>query len=178
MNRFLSLLLITALSGGCTKDEEPKWAFDLIYLETDETGAYGFINWEVFSRRWSKRQAAKHYLCSVVVELEGTPDTDELCMGCSDAWTLSSTVADSDCPAATQELALFTSPTGLAIGAVPSELADHMPLSDINAGSYISYADEEWQAHGWALEPDNEGGWTGGDELSLWPAYAWDLDAL
>jgi hypothetical protein len=178
MNRFLYLTLATALCGGCAKDEDPKWAFDPIYLEINDTEAYGFISWEIFSRRWSKRQAAKHYLCTVVVEVEGTSDTGELCTGCSDAWTLSATIADSDCPSATQELELFTSPTGLAIGAVPSELADQMPLAGINAGSYISYDQADWQAHGWALEPDNQSPWEGGAELSLWPAFAWDLESL
>jgi hypothetical protein len=170
--------LLPLFGAGCTTDDTPRWAFDIVYLEIDESTVEGFITWEVFSRRWTKRQAAKHYLCAVVVEVEGSVDTGELCTGCSDAWTLTSTVADTDCAEGTEELELFTSPTGLAIGAVSNELADQMPLAGINAGSYISYNNEDWQTHGWVLEPDYASPWAGGDELSLWPAFAWDLEGL
>lgn len=170
--------LTALLCAGCTTDEDPKWAFDIVYLEIDDSAVEGFISWELFGRRWSKRQAAKHYLCTVVVEVQGSIDTGELCTGCSDAWTLSSSVADSDCPSGTEELELFTSPTGLAIGAVSNELAEQLPLAGITAGSYVSYNNEDWQPHGWVLEPDYESAWVGGDELSLWPAFAWDLEGL
>jgi hypothetical protein len=143
----------------------------------DDT-VYGFLTWELFSRKWQKSQASKYYLCSVVVELEGTPVTDELCHGCSNAWDLSTTIIESDCPETTQENELFTSITGLALGAVPDEIQADMPIAGITAGSYLSYDNEEWQPHGWAMEPNTATGWTGGESLDLWPAFTWDLDSL
>ena len=103
---------------------------------------------------------------------------ENICTGCSDAWDLTATISDSDCPSETQELPLFVSMTGLAIGAVPADIQASMPLEGINAGSYIAYDDSDWQAHGWALEPDGQSPWAGGDTINLWPAFTWDLESL
>jgi len=161
---------------ACGSDTEAAWAFDPIYLEPDGVDITGFQTWEYFTEAWAKRQAGKHYLCSVVITLQGSPTA---CDDCTGAWQVEPTILESDCPADLAESALPLSLKRVGIG----PLSD-APDAPYPAHSSVSWADygHGWERHGWAYPERLDQGrdapaspWDGTEPYTLWPTSAWPL---
>jgi hypothetical protein len=178
-----ALLLLSAVA--CKPDDTPVWAYDPIYIEpsADGTGVYGFQTWEMFAENWTRRFAERHYVCSVVVELVGTPTAaGDDCVECTAAWSVETALLETDCEATLAEDPGYLALERVAIGAAVSELAEDDPYPSESHGGYVDYGTGLWEVHGWAY-PDaldaaaqaDDLEWNGQQPFTLWPAYAWDL---
>jgi len=165
------------LVAACAPDTERSWAFDPIELRpTEEGGVTGFQTWELFSEKWDKNHAEKHYICAVVVEFEGAVTS---CTSCVAAWEVTTSVLESDCDAAIVDDPMFTSLVGIGLGNLSEDPAAPHPGStsegraDYGAG---------WETHGLAWPKTlDEGGtagaaWDGVEPFTLWPTAAWPLE--
>jgi hypothetical protein len=176
-------LVLLASTTACSGDPLVAWAFDPVYLEpTEDSGVYGIQTWEFYSRRWTRSYAKKHYLCAVVVELEGTPST-ELCDRCEQAWDVSASFLESDCASyITDEEAAWLAVTRVGIGTVGPELVEAPPHPGSTSAGFVDYGTGQWETHGWAYAAalDNGGSgaveWDDAEPFQLWPAFVWDLD--
>ncbi len=171
-----AIIASLAVLAACKADREPAWALDPIYLEPAGEGVIGFQTWEVFSERWSKRHAGKHYLCAVVVEFNGTPGT---CPDCTFAWDVQTSLVESDCPDRVTNDPLPLSLRAIGVGDLgKSEDAPYGTQSSLGWADYGF----GWEVHGWA-HPDalDNGGassatdWDGAEPFALWPTAAWPL---
>lgn len=176
--------LALALAGCAGDDGSPAWAFDPLWLEpTEDGGVYGFQTWEIFSPRWTKRFDERYYLCSVVVELHGTPtQTDADCPACEHAWDVEPSLLEDDCGEAIAGDPGFLSLARVAIGEIGADLADGDPHPSRSVGGYADYGDGEWVPHGWAYPEalDTRGNvvdsdWNDEQAFTFWPAWFWDL---
>ncbi len=159
----------------------PAWALDPIYLEPTAEGVYGIQAWELFTEGWDRRFAARHYLCAVLVELEGVP-TDQGCSACAHRWAVETRLLESDCAPEIAE-----DPRFLALGAVGlaealPEVAGKVPHEEDAYGAWARYGQDGWTVYGWAYPEALDHGqtpasatWDGEEPFQLWPAFVWDL---
>ncbi|MEQ1570196.1 MAG: hypothetical protein ABMA64_31470 [Myxococcota bacterium] len=102
---------------GCAPDLTPAWAYDPIWLEPSGDGVHGFQSWEVFGPKWPASYNDRHYVCAVVVELDGVPTECDAEPACAVAWEVTPTLAQSDCgEAGLGDDPLFASLGKLALG--------------------------------------------------------------
>jgi hypothetical protein len=165
--------------AGCSADLTPAWAWDPIWLEgADGAEVHGFQTWEIFGPKWPQRQRDKHFVCSVLVELEGVGSACDA-PGCAAAWDVVPSVLETDCPdPALAESPLFTSLGRLALGG--AYIAEDAPWPGRTTVSHADYGGG-WEVHGWAYpEAYDRGGagdpaWTGEDPFLFTPAAAFPL---
>ena len=172
----------TALALGlvaCSPDPgAPFWALDPIALYPEGDGVEGIQTWELFGEKWGRRFAEKWYVCSVVVEFEGT--ATDLCEGCTHAWDVTPTVAESDCPEGTADDPHFVGLTHVGLGGGPPDVDAKDPHPGDTSGAWADYGDG-WLSYGWAyaeaLDHDEDGPatWDGTAPFALWPAWAWEM---
>lgn len=176
------LVGLTACAGD---DGSPAWAFDPLWLEpTADGGVYGFQTWEVFSERWTKQFDERYYLCSVVVELSGSPiQVEGDCSGCELAWSVTPSLLETDCGDAIAADPGFLSLSRVGLGEVGADLIEGDPYPTRSAGGYADYGDGVWVAHGWAYPEalDTRGSvvdsdWNEEQPFTFWPAWVWDLN--
>lgn len=168
-----ALLLI--LAGGCAGEptiEGPVWALDTLHLEPVGDDLEGLQVWALHTDPWSRSKAARHYVCGVVVELEGA--ATEPCPRCDLSWVITSTVGSTDCDDGF-DLTSLPVVTALGIGAVAQGLEGDDPRPGESAGTWVEVGGR-WLAHGWAwpADPDGDAAW-GADPFEAWSAFAWDL---
>lgn len=170
----LPLLLL-----GCAPDLTPAWTWDPTWLEgAPDDGAHGFQTWEVFGPKWTNKQRDRHYVCAVLVELEGQP-SDCDAPGCAVAWDLTPTVLESDCPdLALADDPLFTSMRRLALGGPYT--AEDAPWAGRTTTSWADYG-RGWEQHGWAYPEAYDWGsagdpaWGGEDPFLFTPSAAFPV---
>jgi len=173
------VLRITTLIIGiaaCTPDPEPTWALDPITFTSDAEGIVGFQNWTFFAQPWSKRQASKHHICTVVVRFTGTPSQ---CPECEHAWEVDPTILETDCPDSLAEGPLPLSMMALGIGAATE--APDAPFPGQTSEGWVDYG-YGWERHGWAYpdaldhgRPSSATQWDPAEPFTLWPTYVWPL---
>src|SRR5688500_8571193 len=93
----LALLLSTACASS---DDTPAWAFDPIWIEPVGEDLHGIHTWQLFSEPWHESRDDRHYVCSVLVEIWGTPSE---CPGCTFAWAVETELLETDCDPAVAE---------------------------------------------------------------------------
>lgn len=155
---------------------------DPVWLEPTADGVHGFQTWEFFSKRWSKNFKDRHYICSIVVELQGEERApDATCSGCTRAWEIYPTVLETDCDATMASDTSYLALRGLALAPVDTELREDDPYPGQSQGGVADYG-AGWEPHGWAYPEslDASGAaesvaWDGEQPFVLWPAYVWDL---
>lgn len=175
-----ALPLLAALVGCVPTSPTPFYALDPIYLEPTPQGVYGVQSWELFSEEWGRRFAARHYLCAVIVELEGIPTT-EGCPECSHRFRVEATLLESDCDAAVAEDPRFLALAALGLGEDRPEVEAKVPHPDASSGAWADYG-EGWEPYGWAWPEELDHGgtpasteWDEARPFQLWPAYVWEL---
>ncbi len=180
-SRLLPLLLIGA---GCTpEDRTPTWAADPMWITPASDGAiYGFEKWQIYAEPWLEEPEKKHYLCAVVMEIEGTPITPD-CEGCPDAWSITTRMSESDCDDKTTANPLFFQLTRLGLGTVDDAIEDEPPYEEA-LGSWAAYEGEIWESHGWAYpsiaaegETPTTWEWNTQEPFDLIPAWSWPINS-
>jgi len=171
-------LAAALLLASCTPDPgAPFWALDPVALYPEGDAVYGLQTWEVFGERWGRRFQERWYICSVVVEFDGSPT--EPCEGCTHAWAVEPAFVESDCPDATAEQANFLDLTHVGIGGPAPTVESDDPHPGESIGAWADYG-EGWTEYGWAypqaLDEGGDGGaWDETAPFTLWPAWAWEL---
>jgi len=175
----LAIALTAASLSGCAVNDHPVWAIDPMYVEPTDDGIYALVSWEIFGDRWRHRMAERHYICGVVVSLQGTP-TDS-CETCDNAWDVTSTVVEDDCDEFFMGEAIFPEITGLGLGSLPADLTDDAPFERVHGG-FVSYDGGELLPHGWAYAESYETtgtpaetDWDQEQAFVFWPAFAWEI---
>ena len=172
------ILIIAGFVGltACGSDSEPAWALDPVYIEPSDSGITGFQTWEFFGERWSKGRSGKHYLCTVIVGLTGSPAN---CQPCVTAWDIETSLVESDCPSKITDGPLPLSLVGLGIGELAAE--GDPPYPEQTSESWADYG-MGWERHGWAYPDGLDHGhsststhWDGTEAYTLWPTSAWPL---
>lgn len=172
------IALVLGLAACAPDPGAPYWALDPIALYPEGDGVYGLQTWELFGERWGRRFAPRYYVCSVVVELEGTPTTP--CEGCTHAWAVTPALVESDCAEGVDADPHFRSLTTLGLGGPPPAVDGKDPHPGATSGAWADYGDG-WIAYGWAypqaLDDGGEAaaGWDGAAPFTLWPAWAWEM---
>lgn len=175
--------LLLALAA-CSSPDEPAWALDSLWLEPDaQETVYGFHTWELYAERWKRKQKDKHFICSVVVEVWGTPsEPSEGCLGCTHAWSTEVELLETDC-ADDLLTPRYLSLQEVGLGELTADLAAEDPFPGQSVGGWARYGDEDVLPHGFAYPATlDEGGqpetsdWDGVEPFTWWPAWAWDLD--
>jgi hypothetical protein len=172
--------LLIALAA-CTPDLTPAWAFDPIWIEPMTGDAvHGFQTWEIYGPKWPSSYSDRHYVCSVVVEIEGAPIPCDAEEGCTWAWDITAALVESDC--ADAELAedgLFVSLDRLALGG-PSTSED-APWPQHTSVGWADYGNG-WEVHGSAYPEAldlgaqvESGEWDGVQPFLLVPESAFSL---
>ena len=155
---------------------------DPMYIEADGDNLYGFQTWEFFSESWEGNKSERHYVCSVVVELMGTPIDEPDCQGCEQAYDVVPALLETDCSETHATNDAWTSLTRIGLGTVDADLAIDDPHPGSSEGTWVDYGTGAWEAHGWAyaasLDQDGSDAAWGDAGYNLWPAFSWDLDAL
>jgi hypothetical protein len=171
-------MYVLSLLVGCAPDLTPAWAWDPIWLEGTASGAHGFQTWQLYGPKWPSRQSDRHYVCSVVTELEGRPSECDA-PGCEIAFDLTPTLLESDCAdPALAEQPLFLALERLALGG--PYVGEDAPWPDRTTTSYADYG-SGWELHGFAYpEAYDLGGagdptWTGEDPFLFTPDAAFPL---
>src|SRR5678815_344913 len=167
------------LMVGCAGSGAPTYAFDPIWIEPEGDGIHGFQTWSIYADGWQRRYKERYFVCSVVVELSGTPAATP-CPDCDFTWAVTPELAETDCTDESLASAPgFLSLTGLGLGAVPSALRDNNPYPSRSQGSYADYG-ADWVSHGWGYPESldtrgeaSDAGW-GAQPFELWPAFYWD----
>ncbi|MBN2800557.1 MAG: hypothetical protein JXX28_15555 [Deltaproteobacteria bacterium] len=178
MTGVISLLLLQACSSG---DGSPAWALDRAWLEPQGAGVSGFHTWTLFNEGWESSLAEDDFVCSVVVSLEGQAlATDSLCEGCTNGWSLSGHILETDCPDPWSTDPRWTRLTALALGPLGMGIAPMSPFPDESVGGHAAYGGD-WTPHGWAYPSSlDDGGhvpptWDGEQPFTWLPAWAWQL---
>lgn len=142
----MGLLALVALSG-CAPDLTPSWAYDPIWLEpAGEGGAFGFQTWELFGPRWDEKRDDRHYVCAVVVAVQGVAIPCDAQEGCEHAWEVTPAILETDCAPPTADDPLFTSLQRLALG---SEATGEVPHPGQTSTGWADYGGG-WEVHGYA----------------------------
>lgn len=139
--------LLPFLWLGCSTDLTPSWAFDPIWIEpAPNDGVHGFQTWQIYGPKWPKNYADRHYVCSVVTELEGVPTACDADPDCAWAWEITPSVLETDCaePGYAED-ALFVSLERLALGG-PSVEKD-TPWPGFTSVGWADYGNA-WEIHG------------------------------
>lgn len=177
-------MLLAALLACGSNDTTPAFAMDLVWLEpSGETDVYGFQTWELFSAAWNKKYSDKHYVCSIVVELNGEPDTSgEICRDCDVAWQVTAELLETDCADGVADDPDFFTLSRVGLGPVPDDLVADDPWTGQSHGAFADYGGGDWVPYGWGYPEslDNRGSadstdWDGAQAFQLWPAYVWSL---
>lgn len=175
--RWMALL---GLAAGCAPvTDEPFWALDPIYVEPTTDGVYGVQSWELFGEGWGRAFRRRHYLCGILVEFEGTPLATP-CDGCTHAWSVVTTLGDSDCDDTITADANYLSLSAIGLGADLPDVEGKVP-HDESSGAFADYG-YGWISYGWAYPEALDQGeevatteWDGTEPFLLWPAYAWEI---
>ncbi len=172
---------VMAGSAGCAAPVgDPAWALDTTWLFPDgASDITGVQSWALFDALYVERRSPKRFVCTVLVELTGTP-AEAPCEGCT-AWDTVAVQQGEDCPrGALARLDVFEGITGVGIGPVRRDLQDPPPHASVE-GAWVRYPETGWIGHGWAwpdglLEDEvSPGPWDGSRTFVLWPGEAWDL---
>lgn len=179
------LALVATTSAGCSRnDGVTTWAMDPLWIEpAGDVDIHGFQTWELFSSRWTKNYSEKFYICSVLVEFDGTPDTaGEACSACDLTWAVEPVLLETDCAEQIASDPGFLSLSRIGLGLVGADIAADDPYPAQSQGGYADYSTDEWVSHGWAYPEslDNRGtadelDWDGDQAFTLWPAFIWNL---
>lgn len=172
---------LSALLLACsTPTPTPAWAWDPIWLEPVGADAHGFQTWLFYGPEWAEDQDDRHYVCAVVVELDGTPTDCDAEDACGVAWTVAPTVLESDCADPTiAEQPLLVSVTRLALGG--PVVAEDLPWPGLTSTGWVDYGGG-WEVHGraWPEALDlgrsvSSGTWDGVEPFSFVPdqAFPW-----
>jgi len=169
-------LLSLVLLGGCQPDTSPAWALDPIWFEARDTGIHGYQSWLIYQDRWERKQQDRFFLCSVVVEFDGSPSP---CDDCDVAWRVDPRVTDGDCPSAMMDDPLFTRLE--QIGLRRADDGFDTPHPGQTSTGYADYG-WGWEIHGmaWPATLDHGGhtpdaAWSGEEPFTLSPVLAWPL---
>ena len=174
----LSACLLLVACGG---PDTARWAVDQVFLEPTDDGVRGVLTWDVYADPWERSQEPRHHVCGVIVPFEASarvPDAD--CSGCTEAWTLTGVVQETDCVGLESD-PRWTALQGIALGDLPATIADGAPY-DATRGGWVDYG-EGWEPHGWAWAERLDQGaeldstWDGVEAFRFEPAWAWDLAA-
>ena len=155
----VAALLVGA--SGCTVSLEPTWAFDPIWLEaTGPTEVFGVQTWQIYGPSWDRSNRDRHYVCSVLVEFEGTAIPCDAEDTCDAAWSLQREVVESDCLRAVDTSdPLFVSLRRLALGSPSRGVNAPHPLASVR--SWADYGGG-WERHGHAYPDALDRGEAGG----------------
>lgn len=172
-------LVIIALLSACSASDGPAaWAVDPIWVEpVADGGILGFQSWQLYRSGWDNGYNERHYVCAVVVRIDGTP-TD--CDGCDLAWSMQTRLQETDCegPNDDRYLALeglnLTLPTPAANEEAPYPGQSSIVQADYGGG---------WEPYGWAwpaaLDENrastSDGTFSGDEPFQLRPTLLWDL---
>lgn len=170
------MIALMLLLMGCTPSDQPAWALDSLWIEPTAEGVHGFHTWELFGPGWEGGLEPRHYLCAVVVEVEGVLVGAEDCQGCEPAWSVQGTLLESDCEPPWSQDPRWTEARGVALGPLGADLVEDDPHPGTSVGGHVDYGDG-WMPHGWAWSDTQEpaGEWDGSVPFVLWPAWAWPL---
>jgi hypothetical protein len=156
-----AVLVITTLLTACsTSGGLAAWAVDPIWVEpVADGGVLGFQTWQLYGAGWDNGYNDRHYVCAVVVRIDGTP-TD--CDGPSDDRYLG------------LEAIQLTLPSPTA-----NEEAPYPGQSSLVAADYGA----DWEPYGWgwpaALDQGrtstSDGTFAGDEPFQLRPTVLWDL---
>lgn len=175
--------LLAAALVGCGGGAEPRWAVQHATVDVTASGLDGYQVWELFGRKWKKKQAEKHHLCGLVQQVQGSLGADfDGCPGCVASYALLVEELETDCDPAWVAGGTFDGVRGFAIGDVPGEHAGADPYPGQSLGWYLSWdgSSAEFMGFAWseALEAGTgpvAPGWTPGERYVLEPAFAWEL---
>lgn len=178
MRRVLALIV---LSGCAPSSGEPFWALDPIWIEPVGGGIHGVQAWELFAEEWGRRFASRHYVCGIVVEIDGVPASP--CTHCDDAWAIETQVSDSDCAPEIADDPRFLALEALGIGADLPDVAGDVPHPGEASGVWADYG-YGWDVYGWGYPEALDQGqavddptWEGGEPFALAPAFVWEVAA-
>ena len=168
-------LLVLGLCA-CSSPTDPSWAIDTIDLEREDSGAVnGFHTWSLYADGWSRRPGRRHYVCSVVVQLDGEAMPPD-CSDCTLAWKLEPSFLETDCTAENADDPRWLTLEALAVG--PVESSDDLPHPDQTLRGWADYGDG-WVEHGWSYPAHLDTGAAappdGLESLLFYPLYAWEL---
>lgn len=173
--RTLASLGLALLVGGCGS-KDPAWAIDPMWIEPTDDGIRGFQTWQLYGSRWERKQKDSTFVCTIVVELDGT---ETPCTDCQIAWEVTPAVLDSDCDPAVAAQPTWTWLERISVG---------LPLTDgarYPGQTVQGFADYGWgwEVHGQAW-PDAvasgtgaglDGTWDGIEPFAFWPELAWPV---
>ena len=173
MIRVLPMLMLL----GCGSSF-PHWAIDPIHVVPDGSTLSGTQSWQVYSKPWQKHFNAKHYLCTTLIEIQGTQSEPD-CPDCLAAFDLTVDLADSDCSTALTDNETFLSLRRIGFG----PLVEGGPYPGSTSVGFADYG-QGWEVHGWAYVAgvsdgalEDAGPWNAIDAFELEPTFVWDLTA-
>jgi hypothetical protein len=179
--RKATALLCLAASGCAAPTGVPAWAVDPIWLEpAGDEAVFGFQSWELFGEGWTSGYGAQHYVCAVVVRLDGTASTP--CPECDAAWTFSTRLVETDCADEHVSAERFLALERVGLGPLPVGLEGDTPHPGQTASAYADYG-RGWEPYGfgWPAALDageavaGDGAWDGVEPFQLRPNLLWDL---
>jgi hypothetical protein len=158
------------LLAACAPDLTPSWVFDPLWTQQDGIdGLYGFQTWEVFGPKWDRKHSDRHYVCAVVVELVGEATDCDAEPECTHAWTLESTLVESDCDPTMVQDPLFVSLERVALGAPAT---GEVPYPGETATGWADYGNG-WEVHGEAYPDALDHGETAVGTFDDGEPYSW-----
>jgi hypothetical protein len=153
------------------------WAFDPVSVLPDGEAITGVHTWQLYGARWERSNDDRHYVCAVLVQIDGEPVACDAEDGCEHAWSVTPTLLESDCAAGVWEDPLFVSLQRLALGGVAPGA---VPYPGQTLTSYADYGGG-WEVHGHAYpealdqgQPAAEG-WDGSQAFLWLPTLAFPL---
>ena len=173
-----AFVILTLAGSGCTAAPGPAaWAVDPMWLDPSEDLVTGFQTWEFFDDGWTSGYGERHYVCGVVVRVEGVPAADP-CEGCDASWEVDARVTETDCPF--DDVGRFTTLQGVGVGPAPEGLTDEAPHPGLSLAAWADYGDG-WVGYGWAFpaaieEQGTRTEWDGDAPLTLRPTLLWEVD--
>lgn len=182
VRRALPGLLAVALPG-CGGEAVPRWAVQHATVDVSTSGLQGYQVWELFGKKWKRKQAEKHHLCGLVQTVDGDlQGALDGCEGCEASYALRIEELESDCDPAWVSGDTYDGVRGYAFGDVPADQAGLDPYPGRSLGWYLSWDGEtaEFMGFAWseAIETGDgppAQGWAPGERYVLEPAYAWEL---
>lgn len=175
--------LLPLLLPACGGQQQPAWAVQHATLDVESDGISGYQLWELFAKKWKKKQDDKHHLCALVQTVDGTLTTDlDGCLGCEASYAVTVDELETDCDPTWVAGETFEGVRAFAFGEVPPEEADLDPYPGHSLGWYQSWDGQTaefigfaWhEALGTASDPGIQG-WSPGERYVLEPVYAWEL---
>lgn len=168
-----AVLLAPCLLAACGGQRgEPAFAVPHGSVQVEEDGSLsGYQVWELFSRKWRKKQDPDTHICAVVIELDGIAE-EPSCASCEAAWLLSAERLETDCSGLGAD---FGEPAAFGFGDVPAKLQETAPAGSTH-GWYVSWDTAAWEPVGYAWSEGETAEWSAGESWSLDAGLVWELD--